>query len=254
MPRRYYYKFTAKQNKKIRSAVSKFNYKINKLIKQNPSLAFVYPEKVTVGYIKSRITSAKDLNDELRKLGNFLKRGAEDIITNERGVATTKWQLHETKIQARRINKKQAKEEKKKEENNEFKNDVERAKYTPKVVDFENRTAQGWELYVKSIEKQSAGSYDLNKRIKYKEDYLQNIAEHLHEGIYVNRFTKLIKAIDADVLYDAFYEDPVLTIRFISDPQKANEIIHAAYNRWIVYLREKNIKIPKYLNKELEEI
>lgn len=87
--------------------VRKFNAKITRLEKQNPDIASagLYPQRISVSDLKSRIFTRKDFNREIKAIDRFFKSGAADIITTSSGIKITKYELNEAKIYVRRINK-----------------------------------------------------------------------------------------------------------------------------------------------------
>lgn len=54
--------------------------------------------------LRYRILNRNDFNRELRKIDRLFKKGAQEVIKDESGYFTTKWQRKELKLLERRIN------------------------------------------------------------------------------------------------------------------------------------------------------
>lgn len=240
MPSTNPFNFTKNRNRKLTYAVKRFNAKLTRLIKKNPELEKFYPERQYVSKIKPRILTVEDFNYELRRLNNFLKKGQEEIIVNKVGTPSTRWEIHETRIGANRVNKRNAELELKDKATGIVKTDIERANFNPIKFDFENKSPTAWKKFVASVEKQASGAYRASLVTNYKEDYLSNLEEHLSSAMIYDKLVELIKSIPEDVLYGAFYVDPALNIRFISDPLEVDLIAETIYNKWIWYLNKIN--------------
>ena len=72
-------RFTPDLNSEINRVVSKFNSKVNRLMKQN---ATRLPSLVDESVLKSKYIDRKLLLRELKQLEDFTKPGAEEIITS----------------------------------------------------------------------------------------------------------------------------------------------------------------------------
>lgn len=71
-------RYDSEYNKNIARVVSNFNRKISRLQKLGNE---VLPSKVYVSDIKSKFDNRRDLNQYLRDLQRFSKRGAENVVT-----------------------------------------------------------------------------------------------------------------------------------------------------------------------------
>ena len=91
-------RYDQKLNREIAKTVRNFNAKVRRLEKLQRELV---PSRVTVASIKEETTSRADLERKLKELRGFSARGAEDIITTEGGVRTTRYEFQLTKERAR---------------------------------------------------------------------------------------------------------------------------------------------------------
>lgn len=92
--------------KKLSTYVRKFNAAITRLEKNAPDLKGlgVFPERLYADELKARIMNRNDFNREMRKIDRFFKKGARDIVRDEAGFETTRWQKRELKYTEMRIN------------------------------------------------------------------------------------------------------------------------------------------------------
>ena len=112
MSRTYNIRWQESDNQELKKAVKNFNAKITRLIKKNPSLKNVLPEKVSVGQMRDLIETRQDLKREINALRRFTQRGAEELVEvpdNEYNLKTTKWQKEEMTRRIGNINKKRKK-------------------------------------------------------------------------------------------------------------------------------------------------
>lgn len=91
-------RWTQTDSQELTRAVRNFNAKVNRLVKQNPQLKNILPEKVQIGQLKELINTRQDLKREINSLRRFSKRGAEEIVSvpeSDYNLKTTKWQKSE---------------------------------------------------------------------------------------------------------------------------------------------------------------
>ena len=112
MPKYHSIKWRDSDTKELSRVVRNYNAKINRLIKKNPQIENVLPEKVTVAQLKELINTRQDLKRELNALKRFSKRGAEEIVVipdTDYNLKITKWQKTEMKRRIAVINRRRAK-------------------------------------------------------------------------------------------------------------------------------------------------
>lgn len=105
-------KWRDSDTKEINRVVKNFNSKIDRLLKKDPQLKNVLPQKVKVAQFKEIINTRQDLNRELNTLKRFSKRGAEEIVDvpgTDYNVKITKWQKTEINRRIGIINRRRAK-------------------------------------------------------------------------------------------------------------------------------------------------
>lgn len=109
MSKQHKIRWREQDRRELNRVVTNFNAKINRLIKKNPQLANILPEKVNVSSLKQIINTRQDLNRELNALKRFSKRGAEEIVKvdeNDYNLQVTKWQRNEMNRRVGIINRK----------------------------------------------------------------------------------------------------------------------------------------------------
>lgn len=96
----------------LNRAVRNFNAKINRIIKKDPQMKNVLPEKASVAQLKELINTRQDLKREINALKRFSKRGSEEIVEvpdNEYSLKITKWQRTEMNRRVGIINRRRKK-------------------------------------------------------------------------------------------------------------------------------------------------
>ena len=112
MPKYHSIKWRDSDTKELSRVVRNYNAKINRLIKKNPQIENVLPEKVTVAQLKELINTRQDLKRELNALKRFSKRGAEEIVivpNTDYNLKITKWQKTEMNRRVGIINRRRKK-------------------------------------------------------------------------------------------------------------------------------------------------
>lgn len=181
--------------KKLSIYVRKFNAAITRLEKNTPELADsgVFPQRLNVSELKSRILTRKDYNREMKAIDRFFKPGARDIIKGNNGYYTTKWGKAERRYLEQRTN---ANRKKFIEKYNVPKNqqaslglepislDAEEKKILSKAAkltdpeDKENEL-QKWYNLIYTLEREASGEYLETNFAKLRNSYFKAIQEHM---------------------------------------------------------------------------
>lgn len=91
--------YTKNELREIEKTVNQFNAKVRKLTSQG--LKYM-PKEIDVNFIKETYQyDTKALNKKLAQIKNFLKSGAEQIVTTNGGAKITAWELDVLKQEAR---------------------------------------------------------------------------------------------------------------------------------------------------------
>lgn len=215
MPKTYNIRWSAKDTKQLSGKVRTFNTKRTKLIKLVPELEDILPPKANVSELRSSITTRKDFNKVIARLDRFLVKGAEDTITTEGGVVTTKYQLNELKIQQRTINQYRASQRKKADVSTErgTMGAINKMNLRPKTLKVEKASKEMWDSLVKSYERQSMDTYYNERDEIYKKNYLTALKNVF--GDIDNDVIETVEGMEAKDVVDMFYYDPNLQIDFL---------------------------------------
>lgn len=218
-------KWSKTDSKNLASAVRSFNAKRARLIKKDPTLEQYLPDKVTVKELKGEVITRRDLNKTLNSLERFKRKGVENLVQSEAGVITTRYELRELQLKVRIINQRKAAELKRANLSTEkgTMGSIRSNNLKPKKFNFKTMTPGNWEKFVESVKKQSSAKYDYEKLQRYKENYL-NALERVF-GEQGKDLIERVSKIDARILVDAFYNDPVLQVDFIYDPHEMALVI-----------------------------
>lgn len=109
----YQYNWNARDDSRLAKAVNDFNAKLERIRKAetDPKIKAALPDRASVTQYKKWISTAEDLNRELRALRGFMKKGAEEITEipeNKYNLKATKWQIEQMESRAAVINERRA--------------------------------------------------------------------------------------------------------------------------------------------------
>lgn len=218
MPKRYNIKWSKSDQTRLSRAVQKFNAKLTRLGKQNPSLKPYLPERINVKEAKNKISTRNDYNNLLKSIDRFFRKGAAEAVETKGGVKTTKYELNELRIRTRAINTKR-RNELRRAEISKYKGNqsvVDANNLRPKVFRPDNMDKRSWDKFVKSTEKQFRDNYYDEKYELYKQNYIKGLMNEFGEK--GKSLINLVEQIPPDEFIDLYYNDPVLDITFIYDP------------------------------------
>lgn len=238
---------------KLTKLVKRFNAKINYVTKAHPEIANAQPQKIKKADKQKMIEELKNLprsefNKQLKSLERYLKRGAEQIVKNDFGFATTKWDKRETMIKGAQLNRERTKE-RKIAENAEVTSrgeaiglkrgemgSVRMNELKTKKIDFSKiKSRTEWIKLKQSLDKQVRFDAKLEKQNLYKLNYIKALTKVT--GGYGKELIEKLKQLPAEKVNEIFYREQEASIEFLYDPQEmfaileiVNEIWDKAYN------------------------
>lgn len=219
-------KWRDKDTQQLAKTVKNFNAKIARLIKKNPSLAGVLPQKVSFAQLKKSIDNRKDYNNLINSLKRFTKRGAEALVTNKKGLTVTKWEKREVQIKANIVNRRRKKQLEKLNPT-PLKGTMKTEKemnLSPKKVNFQNRTKESWDAFKKAVHKQAGARYQQQKEIQYFNNYNKAIDSSM--GEYGDILRHLVNKAGAHNIYEWYADDQALQLEFYyTNEERANKIV-----------------------------
>lgn len=233
---------------KLSTYVGKFNAAITRLEKKYPELkdSGVFPERLSVQDLKYRILNRNDFNRELRKIDRLFKKGAQEVIKDESGYFTTKWQRKELKLLERRINaQRKAFVEKysipRKEKEFLGVDQINLSKKKKSIVskamraepeDAEN-IMQEWYNLIYNLERQSSEEYLTGTFEKLKNAYFKAIDDHLPEdrAEELKKYLKDNNIYGSDIVYAISIND-ILDFEYFYSTEQEDQKAEVLLDRW----------------------
>lgn len=231
-------RWTKSQQSRLSNAVRVFNTKITNYGK-NPELKPYLPNKISVQDLKRRITTANDLNREIKSLQRLNKNTATPVVTGA-GVKTTKYTIREAQIRINIINRRR-KKLREKADVTPLKGTVGQIQdqnLQPRKLNLRRVPSKRFQQYIEDIYSQTYDSYMEKMNALYKDNYLKAFDEAFGKD-YI--FKKFIELIPKEVLSEMLFQDPVLTIDFVYGEEAVDMRIEQICSHMESYL-SKNYK------------
>lgn len=196
--------------------VRKFNAKITRVSKKNPTVVEFLPERLNVKDIQERITERKDFNNLKKSVARFMQKGAENLVTLQNGIVLTKYQKKELEIQRGIINRKQARAHKEAGELQPGRmGTIEQ--WANRILDkVEDIKQENWKSYVKRLERQSQEAYYVRRDDTYLANWTQSLFTVFGDQ-WALEILDATKDIDRNKLLKATIENDALSIGFNYD-------------------------------------
>jgi hypothetical protein len=236
MQKRYNIKWRNTDEKELAKAVRKFNAKRTRLLKQVPELEEFLPPKKSTKDIKKSVQTRRDFKNELNSIERFMRKGSEKPIVTKEGIKTTVYEKKEIEIKVRTINQRRAAELKKAAPSTEkgTMGTIRNNNLKPKKYDIDKIKKSDWNKFVESVEKQSKDSYNADKYERYKENFIKGLENAFGEK--GSELIEIAKQMNAELLTQMYYDDPILQIDFIYDPLEMQVKIDAMTEHLTGYL------------------
>lgn len=240
-------KWTKSQQKKLSTAVGKFNAKITREIKKNPQLAEYLPTRKSVTELRKNIKSSAELNRTLKEIDRIFRKDALKPVETKRGIKTTNYQIKELKLKINRMNKMREKQRKDLPDDPEYKGilgDIKKNALNPKKVDFDKLTPQGWDAFVRKIEEQSSDRYFPKRMEQYKDNYIKALTNELGPIAAKSGIVEIVKSLSPKEISEAYYSSSLLSITLIYADLEKSYLAQRIKREWLEYLKDKNINPP----------
>lgn len=228
MPRRNKIRWRESDHAELNRLVKNFNAKLTRIAKSNPDALPYMPERVSKKDLVNQIATRGDLKAIQRKLSNFTKRGAEEVLESKHGAKASRWEVEEFKNNQRIENIRRAKRRKelgeqdvkiggqttgvKRKEMGSIKENA----VQPSKKKFDAMTQSDWKKATKLFDKLILDSYSYEKQQRYKDNYIK--------GLVAAGFPKQLIEIVENVPLEKFLEvidtDETATFDFIYDPNE----------------------------------
>lgn len=222
------------------SLINDYNNKIDEL-SQIPEYSRIVPPKIDTSDIGEY--SARDLRDLERRAKNFLKPGADDIVTNDNGVRTLRFTLRELTTDVNRINKERELE---RERLSRVGNRGSRANIMlnesyglPDMqFDFNNYDRQyGFNKRAESLMNMGLPDYFKRRDSIYKDNYIRSLLTVFGSTPDLAELIDKLDQLSADDFVNAYLSNPYyLNIDFIYDRKEAQAILDKIIDEWDAYI------------------
>lgn len=242
MQKRYNIKWRESDKKELAKAVSKFNAKRTRLLRQVPELEEFLPAKISTKEIREQVKTRRDLKNELNSIERFMRKGVEKPIVTKEGIKTTAYEKKEIEIKVRAINARRTAERKRANVSTEkgTMGTIRENNLRPKQVDINKIKKSDWEKFKESVEKQARDSYFQGKYERYKENFMKGLDNAFGEK--GKELQEIAEQIPAEQLTQMYYDDPILQIDFIYDPLEMDVKIEAMTEHLIGYLESMEVE------------
>lgn len=217
--------------------VKNFNAKLSRILAKDPASAAYLPERKSVQAIKAGELGRKDINLAMRGMERFSRKGAEAAVRSATGLQITKWQKKEIQIKVNIINARRRRESAVIQAHplGGIPDPTALKALAPKPFKpDEIQPGKEWAMYVASVDKQAKEAYATDAQKDYKNKYLKAIKEYL--GAAGQPLYDFISKLTPAQVSHGIYEDPMLSIKFVSDPLAVELINETAMEKWEEFL------------------
>lgn len=237
MAKKYNIRWRPDDTRRLASRVRAFNGKITRLTNQFPDLVDYLPQRISTQQIREQVKTRQDFNNMLNSLKRFSQKDAAKPILTAQGVKTTQWEIRETQIRVGVINRRRSQELKRAAPSTEkgTMGSVEQNSLKPKRFDPNRISQRDWDRFIQNTQRQARSTYSQERAETYKQNYLDAIMRNLFNdetAELAEQLYNLIAGAPPSVIYESYYDDPVLQIQFTSDPIPASVILLNALERW----------------------
>lgn len=213
MPRRGNIKWTDSQVKRLRNEVRAYNTALTKAAKRDPAIVQFLPERLNVKELRQQISTAKDLNKFVKQVKKQRAKPL-NLTTTEGGVTTTSWELErveEVYAKAERARAKRRKLSKIPQKEGRIGTEWEAA-YRPRTRTPQTVKQEGWEKFVKQIEREISSEYWGARDEQFKENYIESLWVAFGPNSDTLKLVEQIEKLSAATLIKGTLDDSRLKI------------------------------------------
>lgn len=199
----------------INTAVTGFNTKIADILVSNPDAYKYLPPLTSVEEVKAGVVTRADLKKKLASLSRFMREGAENPVTSNKGLTTTRWEREEAKTYAAQISRMR---KKRLREYSDVVNlhAIRDLGLTQIKSKWDTIYPGNWPGYFKSLQKQTLSGFEAERDAQYKKNYLRALANVA--GSDASPLIDKIKNIDDHTFVGMFYASDILSVDFLYEP------------------------------------
>lgn len=199
----------------LKKTINNFNRRVTRASKKSPDYSYL-PAKLNFKNEMNKIATRRDFNNLIKSLNRFNSKTAIPV-KNDMGTTTTKWQLIETKLKLRNINKERNKTRSNINPYIGLDNTADSNNLKERKLNFNKKNQSDWEQFVERINKQDSDYFKQERMNTYKDNYISAFSELIGDEDIIKR----LKTIPPTLLLQWIYEEPILSIDFIYDPLEA---------------------------------
>lgn len=207
---------------KLKKAVDDFNTKIDSVPDR---LKSIQPEKKDADelYKTFQKLTTSEFDRELRRLGRYLRPGAEELKITGSGAETTQYEYKEIANKINALNQINAGIIKKYNPSTYTgtMGTINKNNLRPRLNRSDTISPDKFREYSENLERQLLGKSEKIRTEKYKDNFLYAIEKNFGSA---SELYKRIKETDAKDLYRFYHTSPILNISFTSDPQEPDVI------------------------------
>lgn len=221
-------------SREVAREVKNFNARRAYEIRKNPDAETWLPEKASVKTFKAENTSRADVNAALAELRAFKREKMEPVFL-DKGLVKTKWEIEVVQKHVEETNRSRAKRLRaiKPSLKRGTSKAAEQLNLMPMKFDPNKLTAENFEKKKIASFKESRRNFEANQMTAYKAQYIKNVEDM---GEYGKPILKMIRSLPPSAFIQAYKLDPVLNIKFTSDPLHVATIAGEIRRHWSEFL------------------
>lgn len=235
-----------KDEERMIELTKKFNAKIRRESKRHPQMYTVLPEQEKAWTILNRVKTRQEYNYEVKRMEEFLKRDATDIVKTKEGGQTTKWAKEQLRRDVNQVNRQrklrresmsmQARKETEDKATGRNKYEEERA-FRPIQVNPKDRvfTPEGSVRRMENIRKQAIGGYIENMDEVYKLNLMKTIESAFGKSNRVREINDRIRKIDSWLIADLRITDDFFDIGYMYSIEQSEERLDSLHRNLMSY-------------------
>lgn len=214
-------RWTKNQKQNLSKAVKRWNAKLAREVRKNPDLIDVPGlRRLSVKELKQDITSAKDLNRQIKEIDRAFKKGAWEVLKSDKGALTTKHQLQTFKINLRTANRRQSKIR----DNIITPGDerIKKVSYVPQYkVDFKTISSERWEKLLNTANNLVSTSFESKRQEQMKKRYIKAIKSTI--GVNSPELLEIIQQLPAELIDQNMFDTHELGLMIFYEEQLDSE-------------------------------
>lgn len=226
------------QQDRLKSALRKYNATIRKAEKAQPELVQFLPEKLYYKDTKGQVQTAKELNALIKSLNRVVKSGIE-VVETEGGVTTTNIELERVQGLYNKVEreKRQRRSKLEKARTPGRMGTEAEASLRPRTLKPSTVKMEGWETFVKTLERQAAPEYWGERDEQYKENYIEGLWRNFGARSDTLEVVEIMRKIPAATMLLAAQKNPNLVFDFMYPHSEEERVDHleAIRNGWLEY-------------------